>query len=276
MKTLPLEDNFRDVIAKAQLSRGLSDAALAGAANIEIAVLRDAENEMPNDDALRNIATVLGLNADALVALAHEKIMPPAPAIADGFAMFTTDYREGITVNNYLVWSPATGEAALFDTGTNIRELTAAVREKNLFPKTLFLTHAHPDHIAAIDAVRAAFTGIRIRIDAREPLLEDVKTFVAGARFAVGNLTIETRDVAGHSPGQTAFVVAGLPQPLAVVGDSVFAASMGRAADCFAQQHANNRNHIFTLSDETILAPGHGPATTVGFEKKNNPFFAKS
>jgi glyoxylase-like metal-dependent hydrolase (beta-lactamase superfamily II) len=58
-----------------------------------------------------------------------------------------------------------------------------------------------------------------------------------------------------------------------VVGDALFAASMGRGNISYAEALANNRREIFSLPDETVIAPGHGPATTVGLEKRNNPFY---
>jgi glyoxylase-like metal-dependent hydrolase (beta-lactamase superfamily II) len=69
-------------------------------------------------------------------------------------------------------------------------------------------------------------------------------------------------------------VVKGLAQPVAVVGDAVFAGSMGGGGVSYADALRTNREEIMTLPDNTIVAPGHGPLTTVGEEKKNNPFFA--
>ena len=70
------------------------------------------------------------------------------------------------------------------------------------------------------------------------------------------------------------FVVEGLARPLAIVGDSMFAASMGGGGVSYADALENNRAKILTLPAETIICPGHGPLTTVGKEKRENPFFA--
>ena len=84
---------------------------------------------------------------------------------------------------------------------------------------------------------------------------------------------VEVRDVSGHHPGSVLFYIPELG--MAVVGDAIFKGSIGRT-DFEGSDHAlllkNIREQIYTLPDETTLLPGHGPATTVGFEKANNPF----
>jgi glyoxylase-like metal-dependent hydrolase (beta-lactamase superfamily II) len=70
------------------------------------------------------------------------------------------------------------------------------------------------------------------------------------------------------------FVVRGLQRPVAIVGDSLFAGSMGGGNVSYRDAVENNLKQILTLPDETVLCPGHGPMTTVAEEKKHNPFFA--
>jgi glyoxylase-like metal-dependent hydrolase (beta-lactamase superfamily II) len=69
--------------------------------------------------------------------------------------------------------------------------------------------------------------------------------------------------------------VTGLSWPLAIVGDSLFASSIGGSASHFADQYKNDREKIFSLPRDTVLACGHGPLTTVAQEKEHNPFFAR-
>ena len=96
-----------------------------------------------------------------------------------------------------------------------------------------------------------------------------------GQAFAVGGLTITARLTPGHSPGGLTYVVTGIEPALAVVGDALFSASMGGVGpEKYPAALAANRAHIFSLPDTTILLPGHGPLTTVGAEKKHNPFYA--
>jgi glyoxylase-like metal-dependent hydrolase (beta-lactamase superfamily II) len=70
------------------------------------------------------------------------------------------------------------------------------------------------------------------------------------------------------------FVVRGLARPVAIVGDSLFAGSMGGGNVSYQDAIQNNLEKILILPDNTVLCPGHGPLTTVGEEKRHNPFFA--
>jgi glyoxylase-like metal-dependent hydrolase (beta-lactamase superfamily II) len=85
-------------------------------------------------------------------------------------------------------------------------------------------------------------------------------------------LTVESRLTWGHSPGGITYVVTGLERPVAVVGDSIFAGSMGGGAVSYSEAVKNNLEQILTLPPTTVLCPGHGPLTSVGEEKTHNPF----
>ena len=102
---------------------------------------------------------------------------------------------------------------------------------------------------------------------------DGAESFEAGRKFTVGALQIETRQTSGHSRGGITYVISGLPKRIAVVGESMFAGSMGGGMVSYADALRNNRENILTLPEDTILCPGHGPLTTVGEEKRHNPFF---
>jgi hydroxyacylglutathione hydrolase len=89
----------------------------------------------------------------------------------------------------------------------------------------------------------------------------------------LGRLHIETRDTAGHSAGGTTYHIHGLDTPLAIVGDALFAGSVGGIKSDYREALKRIRDHILSGQDGTILAPGHGPLTTVAQEKTSNPFF---
>jgi glyoxylase-like metal-dependent hydrolase (beta-lactamase superfamily II) len=144
--------------------------------------------------------------------------------------------------------------------------------KENLSIKLILLTHAHPDHVADLPRLREE-TGAEIFAPEREPLPSAGK-IDEGKKFRVGKIDIEARLTWGHSPGGMTFVATGLARPIAIVGDSLFAGSMGGGTVSYKDAVRNNLEKILTLPDETIICPGHGPMTSVGEEKRHNPFFA--
>src|SRR5205807_2158442 len=134
------------------------------------------------------------------------------------------------------------------------------------------LTHAHADHVADLPRLREE-TGAEVFTPAREPV-PGAEPIEEGKQFRLANLQIDTRLTWGHSPGGMTYVVTGLARPIAIVGDSLFAGSMGGGNVSYRDALRNNLEKILTLPEETIICPGHGPMTTVGEEKVHNPFFA--
>jgi len=187
-----------------------------------------------------------------------------------GLACFNTPYSD-MTVNSYVVWDPQTEQGVCFDTGADCADMAKFAAEKKIRVQLILLTHTHPDHIADLERLKKV-TGAAAFVCKLEAI-DGAETFDAGKKFSVGNLQIETRQTSGHSRGGITYVISGLPRKLAVVGDSIFAGSMGGAVVSYDDALRNNREKILTLPDETILCPGHGPLTTVGEEKKHNPFF---
>ena len=182
-----------------------------------------------------------------------------------GLVMFTTPYGD-LLVNSYVITDG--NEAAAFDTGTDCSEmLKHPIRQ-------IFLTHAHGDHIMDLPRLKKA-TGAPVFIGDREDFHEAEK-FAAGKEFAIGNLKVETRLTCGHTRGGITYVVHGLEHPVAVVGDAMFAGSMGGGLVSYADAIRTNREQILILPDDTILCCGHGPLTTVGEEKIHNPFFSNA
>lgn len=273
---IPLEDNVSDIIGKAQRGLGITNEVLRDRLGLTQPQLRALKSERPPEDVLRKVAPLLRLGADPLVALARGDWQPePVPAIP-GFAMLHLPF-EDMTVNTYLVWDVTTRKAVVFDSGPDASAVLTVVQQEQLAVELVLVTHAHVDHVIALPEILRA-TGAKAWINCRENAEEDfpkgVETFTTGQSFVLGSLRIETRLTSGHSAGQTTFIVKGLARPLAVVGDSLFAGSMGGGMVSYSDQLRNNVEQILTLPDDTVLAPGHGPLTTVGEEKKHNPFFA--
>ena len=269
MSAIPLEDNFTDILGKAQRGLKLEDEALAERAGVSPADLRRVKGGAVEERIILKVAEALGLSGKSL-ANSAKKAWSPQPQSIDGLAQFNTAY-EDMTVNAYMVWDPKTREAAVFDTGADSSGMVRFAQEQKLAINLILLTHTHPDHIADLAQLMKK-TSARAFVCESESI-PGAQTFSEGKIFKVGNLTIETRQTSGHSRGGITYVISGLARRVAIVGDSMFAGSMGGGSVSYADALNNNRKKILTLEDETILCPGHGPLTTVGEEKLHNPFF---
>jgi hydroxyacylglutathione hydrolase len=267
---IPLEDSFTDVLGKAQRGLGISDRELAEKSRASGESIRQLREGELNREALDQVAPVLRLNAKALAELAEGKFRPNEIKL-DGLAQFNTPYHD-MQVNAYLVWEPATKRAVAFDTGADSSPILDQAAKLGLTIELILLTHAHPDHIADLARLTTK-TGAPVYLSSRERA-PGAQPIEEAKQFSVGGLQIESRLTWGHSPGGMTFVVRGLERPVAIVGDSLFAGSMGGGNVSYHDAVQNNLQKILSLPDETILCPGHGPLTTVGEEKKHNPFFA--
>ena len=268
---IPLEDNVSDIIGKAQRGLGISDSQLAEKSGVSAEAIRKLRAGNFEGDVAERVAPLLNLDPAALRKLAAGDWNSEPLEEIDGLAQFNTVYGD-MTVNAYLAWDPASREAVAFDTGADCGGMLKRVAAEKLTVKLVLLTHAHPDHVADLRRLRKE-TGAPVYISERE-MAEGAEPIAEGKRFRVSSLEIESRLTWGHSPGGMTFVITGLSHPVAVVGDSLFAGSMGGGNVSYEEAVRNNREKILTLPDETIVCPGHGPLTTVRKEKRENPFFA--
>src|SRR5216684_5304666 len=267
---IPLEDNVGDIIGKAQRGLRISDAELAEKARVSSQKIRKLREGDFDELALLRVAPALGLAARALCELATGEWHPKKINDREGLGQFNTHYH-GMAVNAYLVWDPGSRAAAAFDTGADCSEMVRFANKEKLKIKLILLTHAHSDHVADLPRLREE-TGAQVFAPEREPV-PGADKIEEGKKIRVGKIDIEARLTWGHSPGGMTFVVTGLARPVAIVGDSLFAGSMGGGSISYEDAVRNNLEKILTLPDETIVCPGHGPMTTVGEEKKHNAFF---
>jgi hydroxyacylglutathione hydrolase len=267
---IPLEDNFNDVLGKAQRGLQLSDEQLAQKAGVCVSDLTRAKEGQFDEAIIRKLAPVLNLKVDALAALGKKSWYPKDPGEVPGLASFTTPYGD-MTVNSYLIWDPKTSQGAAFDTGADCSEMAKFAAGKGIKIQMILLTHTHPDHIA--DLARLKSVTQAAAFVCKLEAIDGAETFEVSRKFTVGPLKIDTRQTSGHSRGGVTYVIAGLLICIAVVGDSMFASSMGGGGVSYSDALRNNREQILTLPDDTILCPGHGPLTTVVEEKQHNPFF---
>ena len=268
--SIPLEDNFTDIVGKAQRGLGISDSQLAEKSGASVDAIRQLCDGNFDRATLERIAPPLQLDSRSLADLAQGKYRPNEVRL-EGLAQFNTPYHD-VQVNAYLVWDPASKDAVAFDSGTSCSTMLEHAEKDGLTIKLILLTHAHSDHVADLGRLADA-TGAPIYLSSREQAA-GAQALEEGRKFSVGRLEIESRLTWGHSPGGMTFVVTGLARPVAIVGDSIFAGSMGGGSVSYQDALLNNLEKILTLPDETVLCPGHGPMTTVGEEKEHNPFFA--
>jgi glyoxylase-like metal-dependent hydrolase (beta-lactamase superfamily II) len=194
--------------------------------------------------------------------------------------------------NCYVITGAGTDACWIVDPGIGASEVVSAVKGAKLHPEAIVLTHAHLDHIAGIPEVLRAFAGLPIIGHAAErewpgtpelnlsasygiPIAVPGATrFVAeGDTLGLGTDSWRVLETPGHSPGGITLVTdrAGV----AVVGDTLFAGSIGRSDFPGSDERALHeaiKSKLYTLPEETIVYPGHGPATTIRQEKTSNPF----
>lgn len=174
-----------------------------------------------------------------------------------------------LQANCYLLAEAAGGPCVVVDPGQEVAvPLAAALAEHRLVPAALVATHGHPDHVASAAALSAEH-GVPLHLHPGDaPLYDGESVPLESGTFA--GLAVEVRHLPGHTPGS---VVLGLGTAeggrLALTGDTLFAGSVGRGAGADAV-----RDLLESLPDDTVVLPGHGPATTIGRERAGNPFLA--
>ena len=268
MEIIPLEDNFEDVLGKAMRGGGMTVEALSSQSGVVVEEINALLSGSFSEEPLRQISPSLALDGNSLVECAKKSWQPKSFEI-EGLRQFISPF-EDYTVGAYLVWDPDSMEAAMFDTGSKVDEAYAFVEALGLDVTQLFITHTHPDHILAMSKIKR-WGRVTARTLDQEPA-SGAEQFSLGDEFRIGRLKVSTRLTRGHSPAGVTYVIEGLERPVAIVGDALFAQSMGGGVVSFEAALETNRKEIFTLADDTIVCPGHGPMTTVGEERRFNAF----
>jgi glyoxylase-like metal-dependent hydrolase (beta-lactamase superfamily II) len=180
----------------------------------------------------------------------------------------------GMAVNCYLVWDEVSLEAAHIDTGWEAQPILDLITENRLQLRHIFITHSHHDHVAALETLRAQFPKVRLHSNSRSAPVDQRNR--PNDFIHLGSLRITNRDTPGHAEDGVTYIIGTWPEDaphVAVVGDAIFAGSIGRGNQSYDLARQKIREQIFSLPPETLLCPGHGPLTTVGEEKEHNPFF---
>ena len=271
-----LEDHLGDIIRKARGMSKVSVAAAAQAAGIgesELAALEDS-GEAPKEPNLAALAGLIGLHPGKLEAIAAGWLPAAKDLSAWRELRCITTSAGGMAVNCYLAWDEVSREAALFDTGWEARPVIELVAENQLQLRHLFITHSHEDHIAALNELRQQFPKVRLHFGAKSAPVDQRNR--PNDFIHLGSLRITHRETPGHAEDGTTYIIGTWPEDaphVGIVGDALFAGSIGRGNQSWDLAREKVREQILTLPPETLLCPGHGPLTTVAEEKAHNPFF---
>ena len=194
--------------------------------------------------------------------------------------------------NCYVLRAEGQKNCWIVDAGFEPEPMIDYVKQNRLEPQQVILTHAHVDHIGGLSTLRAHWPGLAILVhDAekdflREPELnlsaalgqalaapDPTSTLEAGQKLSLDGLDFEIRHTPGHSPGGISLYQCN--EKVVLVGDTLFAGSVGRHDFPTSNGHAlleSIRTQLLSLPDDTKVMAGHGPDTTIGEERKHNPF----
>jgi len=198
-----------------------------------------------------------------------------------------------LQANCYILGCEQTGEAVVIDPGDEPERIEKRIQQLNLDLKQIIGTHAHLDHVLGVRGLHEATGAPFLLHRLEEPILAELRRWTRmwlgydpgppptvdryldeDEKVTFGKCELELRLTPGHSPGSLSFVDHAGRRVF--VGDTLFYGSIGRS-DFPGGDHATLiraiETQIFTLDDDYTVLPGHGPATTVGRERRMNPFF---
>jgi len=272
----PLEDELGDVLDKALQLAGLTESALADRARVSVAKIRDAIDYRYELDAeeLNRIASILGLNEVGFRAMADGHY--PVPEICGlPFCLFPLRMAHGIGVANaYVVADCSKPVGLLFDAGPSPAALRRVWPSRIKELQAIFITHAETEHMAGL-------TDAKVR--GNPPVFAPPGSRLAGAtqvgegtRLEFAGFSVEVWSSPGHAEAHNSYLVRTNGAPagtaLLVSGDLIFAGSIGGAFFCRDKMKASTRRIFAQLPMDTVVAPGHGPLTTLENERAYNPF----
>ena len=271
-----LEDELGDVLDKALQHAGLTEDQLAATTGIDVSRIKDAEDYRYDFSCteLQKLAVALGLNEVGVCAMGEGKYpLPDLPALP--FALCTIALPYGIgRVNAFVIQDPGTKCTLLIDTVDRPERLAAAWPAAVPSPAAVLLTHWDRDHAGGLPAVTRPLPDLPVLAPApRTGMAVDV--LGEGDERCIAGFHIRAFRTPGHIAEHNAYFVTAEAAPgpgVLFSGDLIFAGSLGGAFYCCRTLHREARRVVAALPGETIVAPGHGPLTTIANERRFNPF----
>lgn len=276
---MPLEDELSDILKKARNGQQRSVAEVARASGLSEVELSGLERgQSPRScEQVRAVARALGLRAEPLTQ-AVDGWMPQARPSSISHVETLLGSIGGYEVKGYIIHDR--GEAVIVDTAYNAEAMLKTLAERRLRLRAICLTHGHSDHADGIEAILKAHP-VPVYLGAEDldllswrPAPESLHVPQQGGALQVGALTLRFMPTPGHTPGGICYQIDQNGFPICFVGDTLFAGSIGRSnpAGLYQTHLQSVRERVLTLAPDTVLFPGHGPATTVREELLHNPF----
>ena len=275
----PLEDELGDVLDKAMRHQGLSEYVLASSAQVPVERIRDAIDYRVDfsPEEVGRLARALSLNEAGLQAMAQSRY--PLPEIAGlPFCLYPLRTPHGIGVANaYLIAECGSDSGLLFDTGPEYAQIRRVWPKSIRRLQAIFFTHAEREHIGGLSALRKDHLSVAVfGPTASDAMALGTTVLSEGACVMFGRFEVRVFRTPGHAEAHNSYLVSvpSLAGAAAVLisGDLIFAGSVGGAFHCQRQLGESLSRLTKELPESAIIAPGHGPLTTILNELRFNPF----
>ncbi len=268
-----LEDDFCDIIEKARVGLGISYDVLSKSTNIPEDRLVSLESGgcIPDAGDVSLLSNALRLDGGKLSDIAFGRWKPEVfPKFLNDYVITIDGNLGGYGVKAYTLFDKISNRAVLIDTASNPETILSTIKKLKLSLKSIYITHFHTDHTGGLDRILEVFPA-QVYSGRKSPFNSSAGHILKdGDVFEFGNSAIECIKTPGHTSESFCYKYNGV----CFVGDTLFAGSIGRSnpSSLYSKHLESVNRKILSLPGDTVILPGHGPATTVGEEREHNPF----